>query len=97
MCFGNVWLNWNVGSFEEITDDSLCVLDLIKPPIDLVILGCGRKLLQPPEKLVSSLAKKGIALEALDTINAISTFNILNQEGRQVLGALLPVGSGNSN
>ena len=33
----------------------------------------------------------GFALEVMDTVNAAATFNVLSEEGRQVVAALLPL------
>lgn len=60
---------------------------------DLLIIGCGRSSMRLPETFTRGLAAKGISVEAIDTPNAAATFNILNQEGRKVAGALLPLGS----
>ena len=106
---------------------------------DLLVLGCGEKMLPSPPRVQDWLASHGIALECLSTVSssfkiifdqinanliicplrfipptawkpevvslntlvlsdvtiglqasASSTFNILNQEGRAVVGALLP-------
>ena len=46
-----------------------------------------------PEALARGLAAKGVSIDAMDTPNAVATFNILNQEGRSVLGAFLPLGA----
>jgi len=39
------------------------------------------------------LRKRFVAVEAVDTKNAVATFNILNQEGRKVVGAFVPIHS----
>lgn len=59
---------------------------------DLLIIGCGRSSMRLPKAFTDGLSSKGISVEAIDTANAAATFNILNQEGRKVAGALLPVG-----
>jgi uncharacterized protein len=41
--------------------------------------------------LVSYFRRKGIVLEAMNTTSAISTFNVLNSEGRNVGAAVLPL------
>ncbi len=33
----------------------------------------------------------GIPYDTMDTVNALATFNVLNQEGRNVVGAFLPL------
>jgi uncharacterized protein len=38
------------------------------------------------------LRESGIAVEVCDTANAVSTFNVLLQEGRRVAGAFLTAG-----
>lgn len=85
---------WKPKSIDEIDIDSLAILDLLKPIPDLVVLGCGKTgVVPPPQHLVQALWKKGVALEVSDTNNAAATFNLLNQEGRKVVGALLPLAS----
>ena len=37
--------------------------------------------------------REGILLEELTTQNAVATYNVLTQEGRSVLGALLLAGT----
>ena len=61
------------------------------PPTELLIIGCGdtHEMLPPP--LVEELRQKGIAVEAMGTVNACSTFNFLCSEGRNVAAALFPV------
>lgn len=92
LCLGDLWLRWNVKTLKDVTLESLSLVDLVKPTVDLVLLGCGKRIVQPPDKLVVGLRKKAIALETIDTVNAVSTFNLLNQEGRRVMAALLPMG-----
>ncbi|KAK9868363.1 hypothetical protein WJX84_000620 [Apatococcus fuscideae] len=93
VCTGTVWMVWDVKSFEEITEDSLMLPLLLKPPPELLIVGCGQRSQQLPGSLQKFLLDHQIPTEILDTPNAISTFNILNQEGRQVTAALLPAGT----
>jgi NADH dehydrogenase [ubiquinone] 1 alpha subcomplex assembly factor 3 len=94
ICYGDTFLLWKPKSIDEIDIDSLAILDLLKPIPDLVVLGCGKTgVVPPPQHLVQALWKKGVALEVSDTNNAAATFNLLNQEGRKVVGALLPLAS----
>ena len=67
----------------------VCTLEYLSA--ELLVLGCGRELRPLPSDLVHGLAAKGISVEASDTCNAVATFNILNQEGRAVAAALLPL------
>lgn len=93
LCIGNLCTKWNVQRREDITIESVSLLDLIHPAPDLLIIGCGQSGMRLPEAFTRRLSAKGISVEAIDTPNAAATFNILNQEGRKVAGALLPLGS----
>ncbi|KAK9908324.1 hypothetical protein WJX75_006074 [Coccomyxa subellipsoidea] len=93
LCTGTLCTVWNVQQPEDITLDSIALLDLITPAPDLLIIGCGRASMRLPKAFTDGLSSKGISVEAIDTPNAAATFNILNQEGRKVAGALLPLGN----
>ncbi|KAG7668886.1 hypothetical protein Ndes2437B_g06615 [Nannochloris sp. 'desiccata'] len=92
LCFGDIWLSWSARSLNDISLDSLKLLDLVKPVPELVVIGCGTTIGKLPETFVQQLKERDINVEVLDTVNAVATFNILNQEGRAVVGALLPAG-----
>jgi NADH dehydrogenase [ubiquinone] 1 alpha subcomplex assembly factor 3 len=93
LAVGDLWLSWAPTSLSDVTPASLRFLDLIKPRPELVVLGCGSSIGRVSPALEAALKEREIAIEALDTVNAVATFNILNQEGRAVVGALLPAGS----
>jgi hypothetical protein len=61
---------WDVKSFDDITPDSLALLDLVEPPPEVVIVGCGSRIRQLPPTLTQHLRARGIAVEALDTVCA---------------------------
>lgn len=94
LCLPETWLLWDVKGYDDITPASLALLDLVDPPPEVVVIGCGSKIRPLHPLLQKHLHARGIAVEALDTRNAISYFNFLNDEGRQVVGALLPSGHG---
>lgn len=91
LCIGDLWLRWKVDRFSDITIESLSLLDLALPIPELLILGCGDRIRQVPENLMKELRKRYVSVEALDTKNAVATFNILNQEDRKVMGAFIPI------
>ncbi|KAL4439730.1 hypothetical protein ABPG75_002731 [Micractinium tetrahymenae] len=93
MLAGDVFTLWRVHRMADITLDSLALLRLLKPVPDLLVLGCGRRVQQVPPDLARQLHLMGVRVDALDTANAVATFNVLNQEGRKVVGALLPQGT----
>ena len=63
--------------------------ELAEMGVEMVIYGSGDKLCFPRPEWLSSLYKKGIGLEAMDTRAACRTYNILAAEGRKVAAALL--------
>eukprot|EP00884_Botryococcus_braunii_P000782 jgi/Botrbrau1/10704/Bobra.357_1s0007.1 len=90
LCTRNFWTHWAVPNFEALSQDSLAMVDLIKPIPDMVVIGCGGRMRMLPPDLRAWLSSRGIGLEAIDTANAVGLFNVLNQEGRIVVGGLLP-------
>ncbi|KAI8110826.1 hypothetical protein M9434_004400 [Picochlorum sp. BPE23] len=91
LCIGDLWLRWKVDRFSDITIESLSLLDLALPIPELLIVGCGDRIRQVPDNLMQELRKRYVSVEAMDTKNAVATFNILNQEDRKVLGAFIPI------
>lgn len=95
ICCEDLWLCWSPTMLGDITPDSVTgIFDLLKPIPELLVLGTGSRTEPVPEGVLRALRERGVSIEVLDTVNAIATFNILNQEGRKVVGALLPAGIG---
>ncbi len=59
--------------------------------IDVVLFGCGEKIMFMPPKTKQSLKDKGLQIEVMDTGAACRTYNVLMAEGRRVVAALIPV------
>ncbi|PUE35689.1 Mth938-like domain-containing protein [Limnohabitans sp. Jir72] len=78
---------WQANNFGQLTVESFEAL--AQDGIELVILGCGKRLQFPAASLMAPLISKGIGLESMDTSAACRTYNILASEGRRVLAALL--------
>ncbi|XP_078442168.1 uncharacterized protein LOC144711905 [Wolffia australiana] len=89
---GNVVTSWSPKSFSEITSASLSMLKLIRPVPEILILGCGRHIQPVSPDLLQFIRSAGMKLETIDSRNAVSTYNILNEEGRVVAAAVLPYG-----
>ena len=83
-------LEVHVSRLEQLTPDSLEVLRLLDPPIEMLIVGTGRTLLPLPPATEEWLAAHCIAPELLPTRHACSTFNFMGAEGRQVAAVLFP-------
>lgn len=83
-------LAWNVTSLDELSPESLALAYAIRPRVSILILGCGQRIKMINPQLRDFFRQKGISIEALDTWNAVATWNILNQEDRAVAAALMP-------
>ena len=59
--------------------------------LDVVLLGMGNNVEDPPFELRRALKTRGLAVDFMDTGAACRTFNVLMAEGRRVAAALLPV------
>lgn len=91
ICVDDLWFQWNPKRYQDIDMDSLALLDIVLPVPELLVLGCGNTIQSVPDELLQSLRERYVSIEALDTKNAVATFNILNQEGRKVVGAFIPL------
>ena len=100
VCYAGKVFVWEAGaksSSLEITPRSLSVLRAVKPKPDILVVGYGDReasrgaastLTEGARRLLRDL---NVSLELVDTKTAISTFNILQQDGRRVLAALVPL------
>lgn len=83
-------LQWNIGSHEDITEESVSLFHMVEPRIEILVLGTGTKLERINPKALALLRRKGIAVEVQDTPNACATFNFLMNEQRVVAAGLIP-------
>ncbi|KAJ6840738.1 NADH dehydrogenase [ubiquinone] 1 alpha subcomplex assembly factor 3 [Iris pallida] len=88
----NKIMSWAPKRFSEITTESLSIFKVLRPVPEILILGCGRNIEPINPELRRFIRSTGMKLEAVDSRNAASTYNILNEEGRMVAVALLPYG-----
>jgi len=82
---------WSVLDPEDIGPDSLTEVTADATSSRILVVGCGRRFVPPPESLDASLREAGVALEWMDTGAACRTFNVLLIEGRDVAAALIAV------
>ncbi|KAI4302860.1 hypothetical protein MLD38_038559 [Melastoma candidum] len=92
LCVGNLLMSWSPTKLSEVTPDSLSIFQTVRPIPEILILGCGRQIEPVHPDLRRFVRSTGMKLEVLDTRNAASTYNILNEEGRIVAAALIPYG-----
>ncbi|XP_031275734.1 NADH dehydrogenase [ubiquinone] 1 alpha subcomplex assembly factor 3 [Pistacia vera] len=91
---GNLLMSWTPKKFFEITDRGihLSIFQLLRPIPEIFVLGCGRHIEPVDSELRRFILSTGMKLGAVDSRNAASTYNILNEEGRIVAHVLLPYG-----
>jgi uncharacterized protein len=77
-----------VTSAADVTPEALSLLFSAEPPVELFLIGAGRDPWALPAVLRTRFQEAAIAVEAMSTGSAVSTYNILLGEGRRV-GALL--------
>ena len=78
---------WNCARFEDLTAEHFALL--AEQPVEVVIFGSGAKLRFVPPAWLAPLTAKRIGVETMGTPAACRTYNVLSQEGRPVLAALL--------
>ncbi|XP_047439558.1 NADH dehydrogenase [ubiquinone] 1 alpha subcomplex assembly factor 3 [Mugil cephalus] len=83
-------LQWNVGSYKDITEESVSLFHMIEPRLEILVLGTGTRLERIDPTVLALLNRKGIAVEVQDTPNACATFNFLLSERRIAAAALIP-------
>uniref|UniRef100_A0A8D2ZCT7 NADH dehydrogenase [ubiquinone] 1 alpha subcomplex assembly factor 3 n=1 Tax=Scophthalmus maximus TaxID=52904 RepID=A0A8D2ZCT7_SCOMX len=82
-------LQWNVGSYKDITEESVSLFHMLVPRIDSCAGHRGTTRTNRPSVL-ALLKSKGIAVEVQDTPNACATFNFLTSERRVTAAGLIP-------
>ena len=80
-------LEWNCNRFEDLTPEHFAKLAAMAP--ELVIFGSGNRIRFPQPVWLKPLMAQRIGMETMDTQAACRTYNILAQEGRHVVVALL--------
>jgi NADH dehydrogenase [ubiquinone] 1 alpha subcomplex assembly factor 3 len=76
----------------DITPETLAAIEIMDPIPDLLVVGTGSTITPLRADTMKYLREIGVKVDASDTPNATSTFNVLVEEGRCVAAALLPAG-----
>lgn len=82
---------WSAVDPAGVTLDSLMPLLGADPPVEILLVGCGRRLVPLTPALKAALRERGIGADPMDTGAACRTYNVLMAEGRRVAAALLAV------
>ena len=87
ICQNKLNENWSINNIEALSDEHINQVLAFNP--ELIIIGTGQKLVFPPVTSYSSIIKRGIGVEFMDTHAACRTYNILVSEGRSVVAGLI--------
>ena len=90
LVFRDRTLAWPVRAMAELTAESLAPV-LEAGNVDVLLLGCGRRMALVPPALREALRAGGVVIEPMDTGGACRTYNVLLTEDRQVAAALIPI------
>jgi uncharacterized protein len=74
----------------EVNEASLAPVLARGGDVEILLLGCGARMLLVPKLLRARLKEAGIVVDAMDTGAACRTYNVLMAEDRRVAAALLP-------
>ena len=84
---------WDVVESAALTEESLAGIAAAGDAgkIELLLIGCGARMVMIPQKLRAALRSHGVVIEPMDTGAAARTYNVLAAEGRKVAAALIAV------
>ena len=89
--FPDLLLLWDVETVDDITSESLSSVIYACPKVDLLLLGTGKTIQSIDTSLLARMHECGVTVDVMATAHACQTFNVLNQEGRRVAAAVLPM------
>ena len=78
---------WSVNQLVDLSSENFASLCVFKP--ELIIIGTGKKQLFLKPELIRPLIQAKIGFEMMDSQAACRTYNILMNEGRHVLAAIM--------
>ena len=82
---------WPVTGPGDLTPESLGPVFAERPPIEVLLLGCGPRMLLLPAAFRKAVSGRGPSVDVMATGAACRTYNVLLSEERRVAAALLPV------
>lgn len=82
---------WTVTTIDALDDESLAPVTNAKGDVDILLLGCGESAARVSEEIRQMFRFCGMNVDVMDTGGACRTYNILMQEGRRVMAALIAV------
>jgi len=89
LVFPDRTLAWPVTAMAELSMETLAEVVAARPPVEILLIGCGAKLALLPGPLRQALRAQGIGCDTMDTGAACRTYNVLLAEARRVAAALI--------
>ena len=89
LVFPDRTLSWPVTAMADLSIDALSDVVAARPAVEILIVGCGARLLLLSGALRSALREQGIGCDTMDTGAACRTYNVLLAESRRVAAALI--------
>jgi uncharacterized protein len=74
-----------------LSREALAAVLAVRPPVLILLVGCGTQLIQIPPPRRAELRAAGLVVDAMDTGAACRTYNVLRAEARPVAAALIAV------
>ena len=87
LCSDEILGEWKGNNVDKTSISDIDCIHKKQP--DVIIFGTGKNPVTPNRKLVFDLAKKNIGIEAMTTVAASKTYNILISEGRDPIAILI--------
>lgn len=84
---GNTVSTWEINDFDSITADALEELASTKP--EVILIGTGSQTRTPSRDMLNLMHTRGIGIEIMNTESACRTFNLLANDERRLVAALL--------
>lgn len=82
---------WDVADMSNFTAVEVSCFLAEQADIDFVLLGTGRDMCMPPQRVMKAFAEAGLAVDFMATSAAVRTYNVLLAEDRRVAAALIAV------
>lgn len=87
LCRDKVIENWDVNDVAALTPELVESILALKP--DVVLLGTGQRQQFPSQAVLAAFLQRGIGVEVMDNAAAARTWDILADEGRNVIAAFI--------
>ncbi|MCC6595925.1 MAG: Mth938-like domain-containing protein [Rhodanobacteraceae bacterium] len=83
--------DWPVQAVEQLDEAALAAIAALGP--ELVLLGTGARQVFPAPRVQAQLLQRGIGVEVMDNAAVCRTYNLLAEEGRRVVAAMMLAGA----